>query len=256
VPGSFWTQNELLWDRDVTVLGGLAGVGFGSAATAWALRGGLFGLPDGAWAIHGTMAAGQLTVDHRPRSELQMVAGAGYFQLAGSESATRLREGNGARDYRIGSLSGQVRVAIRPNGLRLGYVRVGADGLHNFERYDPASTDSVAARSRQERSGLVAQAALGSARAAEPTRGLGAWELTYTYARIEKLAVNASFAQDDWMRWGSAGQTDASDFRGDELGLRAWLTNQLDLHLRAYGVRSLTSIEDGRRIRLDLNLRL
>ncbi len=45
------------------------------------------------------------------------------------------------------------------------------------------------------------------------------YQVSYTYAHIEDYAVVAFFAQDDWHRWGSAGETRSSNFAGHEVRL-------------------------------------
>lgn len=84
---------------------------------------------------------------------------------------------------------------------------------------------------------------------------LGEWQLGYSYARIERLAVNASYAQDDWMRWGSATETRASDFKGHEIRFGIGLGHGMNILARFYTVDSLTSVEKGKRFRLDFNVK-
>lgn len=84
----------------------------------------------------------------------------------------------------------------------------------------------------------------------------GAWEISHTFAHIEKLAVNASYAQDDWVRWGSAVQTDSSNLRGHEASGRYWLSRNLDCQARGFLVTSISTPQNGARVRLDLNWRL
>ena len=85
------------------------------------------------------------------------------------------------------------------------------------------------------------------------TKNKGDWLLGYWYADIEQLAVNSSFAQDDWVRWGSATQTRASDFRGHELRAAYGLGGGMNLVARLYLVEAITTVEDGNRFRLDFN---
>ena len=86
------------------------------------------------------------------------------------------------------------------------------------------------------------------------------WQVAYYYADIETFAVNSSYSQDDWMRWGSADETRSSNFKGHELRFVYALSNQLNLVFRNYIVdvnvrRSATSAarEDGNRFRFDIN---
>jgi hypothetical protein len=65
--------------------------------------------------------------------------------------------------------------------------------------------------------------------------------------------VNASFAQDDWIRFGSATQTDSSDFSGHELRASYAISKTLNVVSRLYLVDAITTIQDGNRFRVDLN---
>jgi len=60
-------------------------------------------------------------------------------------------------------------------------------------------------------------------------------------------------AQDDWFRFGSATQTRSSDFRGHELSAGYAVTDRLNVLARYFTVESITTREDGKRFRLDLN---
>jgi hypothetical protein len=59
-------------------------------------------------------------------------------------------------------------------------------------------------RTRCNTDGYVFSARYGS------TSSRGDWLAAYYYARIESLAVIASYAQDDWVRWGNGPQTESS----------------------------------------------
>ena len=41
--------------------------------------------------------------------------------------------------------------------------------------------------------------------------------LGYYYAHMEALAVSSSYAQDDWVRWGTANQTRATNMKANIL---------------------------------------
>jgi hypothetical protein len=81
------------------------------------------------------------------------------------------------------------------------------------------------------------------------------WLFGYYYAHIETFAVNASYAQDDWIRFGSATQTDSSDFEGHEIRLGYALSANINLLARLYLVEAITTPQDGNRFRVDLNWR-
>ena len=80
------------------------------------------------------------------------------------------------------------------------------------------------------------------------------WPLGYYYANTETLAVNASFAQDDWFRFGGKDdQTDSSDYKGHEIRLACTILENLNLVSRLYTVYTLTSYQRGNRFLMDLN---
>lgn len=237
----FWKQNELFWDDDVTLAGVAARYGTAWKGLRLTLNAGGFALPDGGTGFNGSMGAGQLVVS-APAGPLALTGAAGVFVLDGAPGAEHLRAGNGARDYTIwvGNVQAQWRAWGRP-------VTLGLDVMHNGEDYSAADPDPVTAANHDQRDGFVASLGVG---------GLGpggAWSVGYAYARIETLAVNASYAQDDWVRWGSAAQTDSSDLRGHEIRVGYALSGSSNLLARVYLVEAITSVQDGKRFRLDFN---
>lgn len=247
----FWKQHELFWDDDVTLIGGAAGfrhpLGMGSiAGTA-----GYFLLPDGMEVdeSQGEMIAGQLAYTQQ-RDKLGLTAALGIYAMEGEGSPANpgknLRKGNGTRDYTIltGSLQGKTQLANIP-------ITVGFDYMHNLEDYSAAelapffsAADNV---KTGDRDGFVTFIHFGQQNKA------GDWLVGYYYADIETFAVNASYAQDDWMRWGSATQTDASDFHGHEARLGYVLPWNVKVLARLYIVESNNNPQDGNRFRIDLN---
>ncbi|MEW5993507.1 MAG: putative porin [Candidatus Zixiibacteriota bacterium] len=230
----FWKQNELFWDDDVTP----AGLAAGYAGQTLAVNAGYFSLPAGMREFVGNLGAGQLVFKMAVSGARLVAAGGVYGFDADKEDpdAHLFLSGNGLREYvvLVGSLQGKLPVANRA-------LTLGVDLIHNAEDYDATEPD------RDEDSGCVLSAICGQ------TRKRGDWLADYTYARIERLAVNSSFAQDDWVRWGSATQTRGSNVKGHELRLGYALAKNLDLLARLYLVESVTTVEDGNRFRIDLN---
>ena len=126
-------------------------------------------------------------------------------------------------------------------------VTLGADIMHNGEDYAATDPNAFTAANRDETDGFVGSIAFGKA------KKKGDWLAAYYYAYIEALAVNASFAQDDWIRWGSATQTDSSDLKGHEFRLVYALADNIRVVARLYLVDAITSAQDGNRFRLDYN---
>jgi hypothetical protein len=81
------------------------------------------------------------------------------------------------------------------------------------------------------------------------------WLVGYYYAHIETFAVNAAYAQDDWVRFGTGPQTHSSDFKGHEIRAAYAVSKNINLMARLYLVDAITTVQDGNRFRLDLNWR-
>lgn len=86
--------------------------------------------------------------------------------------------------------------------------------MHNSEDYSTIDLAGAPTGTTDDDSeGFVFQIRLGK------NKEQGDILVGYSSADIETLAVHSSYAQDDWMRWGSATQTRASDLHGHELRL-------------------------------------
>ena len=113
--------------------------------------------------------------------------------------------------------------------------------------YSAAEAAPLAAVNRDETLGYVFSATLGQLKKRRD------WLVGYYYAHIETFAVNAAYAQDDWSRFGSATQSDASDFEGHEIRLAYAFSKNVNLMARMFLVDAITTRQDGNRFRLDLN---
>ena len=237
----FWQQNELFWDEDVTPTG-VAGtyeakLGAGTLST---IAGGFY-LPDGGYDLNGQMLAGQIKYS-LPVKTSQLTAAAGLHFMNGESGANNLRNRNGDRDYLIGVASAQWTIPLK--GIPL---TIGADVFNNFQKYDAADVAPFPASDKDETFGFVLSASLGQLKKQHD------WQVGYYYAHIETFAVNASYAQDDWVRFGNGAQTDASDFRGHEVRLGYALSKNINVMARLYLVEAITTVQDGNRFRIDLN---
>jgi len=232
----FWKRNELVWDDDVTLMGlGAGGRIFEAEGHSLKWNGGYFTLPEGMRSSFGMLATAQAVYAYRADS-WKLTAALGGLEIAADPpgSGGLLLQGNDTRDYRIvvGSLEWERTVGGQPLGL-------GLDLIDNRKGY--------AARAG-ETSGFAGSIQWGSVR----EKGDQAFRLEF--AEIEALAVNNSFAQDDWVRWGSGGQTRGSDLRGWELRYSRALGPGMKLTARLFLVRSISTAEDGKRLRVDFNL--
>jgi Putative porin len=238
----FWQQNEMFWDEDVTPTG-IAGshetkLTQGSlTATA-----GAFYLPDGAVDLNGSMVGGQVKYS-LPVKPSQFTFAGGLYSFDGKSGAQNLRNRNGARGYLIGVLSAQWSTTVdrgRPFTL-------GADLIKNFEDYDTADVLPFAPTKAHDTIGCVFSVLYGQLKHPRD------WQVGYYYAHIETFAANASYAQDDWARFGSATQSDLTDIKGHELRATYVITKQLNIGTRLFLVDAITSIQNAKRLRIDLN---
>jgi hypothetical protein len=79
------------------------------------------------------------------------------------------------------------------------------------------------------------------------------WLLGYFYADIETFAVNASYSPDDWARFGVGPQSLVTDYHGHEFRGAYAFTSTLNIMVRFFVVDANTSVQDGKRCRVDLN---
>lgn len=238
----FWQQNEMYWDEDVTPTG-LAviherKIGQDTlTATAGAFR-----MPDGVSRLNGTLVGGQVKYSPKLASGQLTLAGS-LYSLDGKRGAVNLRNRNGVRGYLIGVASAQW--SMTPAGGRP--LTLGADLIKNFEDYTATDALPFAPRHADETNGYVLSLLYGQ------TKNPGDWQAGWFYAHIETLAVNASYSQDDWARFGAGPQSDVTDFKGHEVRATYVITKSLNVQARLFLVEAITSIQDGKRLRLDLN---
>ena len=237
----FWQQNEMFWDEDVTPTGLAASYDMKVGDGKMSLIGGAFCLPDGGYDLNGQMVSGQIKYS-LPVKASQFTVAAGLHFMNGEEDARNLRNRNGERDYLIGVASAQWSVPVKGVPFALG-----VDVFNNFKDYDAADVAPLPAADTRETFGYVLSAQLGQLKKRHD------WLVGYYYAHIETFAVNASYAQDDWARFGNATQSDLSDIKGHEVRLAYALSKQINLMARAFFVDAITTVQDGNRFRLDLN---
>ena len=128
-------------------------------------------------------------------------------------------------------------------------LAVGLDLLRNLEDYDSDDADPFTAANHDQTDGFVVSAVYGSL--AEKN----SWLVGYWYAWIEAFAVHASYAEDDWERWGTANQARSSNFKGHELRYARAVSAKADVVARLFLIESITTVEDGNRLRVDLDVR-
>jgi len=239
----FWRPHEIFWDDDVTPVGVALSYDPVVGDSKLTFTGGYFKLPDGAVDFGPEMGAAQLVYSTSTGAPDFTVAG-GFYSIRGTDDIEHLRRGNGSRDYSIWTGNLQARLASGKHPFTLGL-----DLLYNSESYSADDPDPFTAANHDQTDGWSAYASWGA------TKKKGDWLLAVFYAHIETLALNASYAQDDWVRWGSATQTDSSDFEGFELRAVHALGKKMNLVARLYLVDAITSGQNGNRFRLDYNMK-
>lgn len=252
----FWQHNnaEVLWGDNVTIAGAYFQTELPHLRnTAVQLRTGHFALPDGHRDFTNQLTAAQLVFDQSLDANWVLRYSLGYFHINGSGQAKYLSDGNANRDYKIGVASLQADRALDLGAYRLDFIRFGGDLIHNFERYSATDSDPVTAQYHDEKSGFAVSTTLGG-KATKPDGG-GGWHFNYLYAYIEKFAINSAYGNSNWVRWGEGKQSDVTNMKGHEIGLRYWFSKNIDINNRLFLVDSITTEQDGNRFRVDLNIR-
>jgi hypothetical protein len=242
----FWRPDEIVADDDVTPAGLAAGYGWDWEESKISLSGGYFSLPVGMRQFAGNLAAGQLVYETKAGGTGLTFAGGflGFDADPNDPDAALLLNGNGFRDYDVWVGNAQIRRKFGDLPLTFG-----VDYMHNAEDYSPNDPDPFTAANFDQTDGWLVSAQAGS------LKQKGDWLAAYYYAEIETFAVNSSYAQDDWVRWGSATETRATNMKGHELRGAYAFSGSANLVARLYLVDAITTIEDGNRFRIDFNFK-
>ncbi len=242
----FWTQNELFWDEDVTPEGVAGGLVFklGDSAVRLKSTAGYF-LMEGSGSSNSIgdkshVAAAQVALE-APLSKIDLSGAVGYYSFSDNTATT---------DVALADMDYAIWVA----GARAIFKTakpwsVGVDYMRNVENY--AST----LFNEDQDTGYVFQVNLGQLKQRKD------WLVGYYYSHIEKFAVVARLAQDDWLRWGSTTDTRSSNFEGHEFRLAYAFGPSWNVMLRVYDVEGIelesptaVTLETGKRARLDFNI--
>jgi hypothetical protein len=247
----YWHQNQLYWDDDVIPVGFGASYNSGLGKGKLELNGGLFSLPAGMQAFAGRLLLAQIVYDIKIAGIGLTAAGGLHAITADNDDPDRLifLDENGDRDYTILKMSLQARAKLWDIPTKFGL-----DFAFNTEDYKDTSAGSFTQFHRDEVSAYALSVIFGETK--EPWD----WEAGYSYAYIEMFAVNNSFAQDDWVRWGTAEQIRNSNFKGHEFFGIITFPRQFSVVARIYIVEGIklrtpesTQVEDGNRFRFDVN---
>ncbi len=240
----FWKQDELLLDDDVTMIGIVAQWSGDAGPGTLSIVGGVFSPPVGMKVTTGSAVGAQVAWQPELAGVRWVFAGNIHDFDSNSDDpdAAGLLEGNGSRDYRLLSASVQARFTAGSRPLVLG-----GDVLHNIEDYADDDPDPFTAENFDQVDGYVALATWGS------LDERGAWLVGWYHARIQTFAVHNSYAQDDWVRWGTSTQARASNMKGDELRFGWAFDPKMNLLARFFIAEAITTVEDGMRLRVDFN---
>jgi hypothetical protein len=230
----FFTANEYLWDNDIAVLGLSGTVGAPlSGPGKLKFSAGAFKLPVGITQYSGKLLAGQTVLEHGPA-----LLAAGLFRFdadRGDKDRLQLIDGNGGRDFTILSFNAQYKLPAAGKSLV-----IGADFYRNLQGYSGA-LDPISRANANQRTGYVFSASWGD------TSKPGHLQLGYRWFRMERLAVNGSYAHDDAFRSGSV-----TNLKGHDINASYAITRAFTVGIRAFAAKRLTSRENGKRARLDL----
>lgn len=249
----WWHQDELVFDDEITP----AGLGFTYktkvlANSALTVNTGVFTLPEGMQDFRGDLLLAQVVWDIKI-SDIDYTFAGGYLGIdadpLGPGETTILLQGNQDRDY--STFVGNVQVRMDTGGKPL---TVGADFMQNTEGYSSAPPGSFTEFHKNHDTGWTVLGTWGD------TREAGNWLVGYYYTYIEMLALNNSYSQDDWVRWGSASQTRATNMKGSEFRGAYAIRKNMNVVARLYIVEAIDKTnpgdarkEDGNRFRLDFN---
>jgi len=251
---NLWRQDEYIYDDDISALG--LGVNYthrlGPGEMTW--QGGYGTLPVGMTEFVGKYANAQVVYRQESKQQGFTVALGFIDTMADPDdpAGDLLLTDNNTRDYKTLSLQAQYRLYTLSKLLRLG-VTAG----HNFEDYSDEPVDSFSEFHKDDVDFYTVFVKWGS------TKHLGDWMLGYYWAHIEALALNSSYTEDDWVRWGTLnGQTRATNMRGSEFRFAVGLSKKADMVARLYLVDAPellrvgdTTKETGNRARIDFNFR-
>ncbi len=239
----FWKPNEMFWDDDVTPAGLAIGYKFNNINLD--LNAAYLSLPAGMQEFSGNLAGAQLVYKIKLAPQhITLALGCYDFDANPTDPDNGIYlQNNGTRDYFICVANYRHQLTAWGQPLVLG-----VDYMDNSESYTAA--DIVGTSSGvtvNDTNGIVLYAKWGQ------LNNPGDWLLAWHYAEIEELAVNNSFSQDDWVRWGSATQTRGSNIEGHEFRVAHAFANDVNVVGRLYVVDAITNVEDGNRFRVDLN---
>ena len=248
---SFLHQDDLFIFDNVTYAGAGASYTVDFDMHSWYLSFNYVGLPVGMRDFVGEAIVSQIAYRRSLDEDSYYSVGFGYrFSDPDPDDPageTLLTENN-TREYR--ELSLQLQYLTRFRGYPLQF---GLDLMHNVANYDSAPPGTFSEFHKNDVDGFVAEVLFGGK---EP----GDWQFGYFFSQIEALAVNSSYIQDDWVRWGNANQVRATNLDGSEFRVLYTIADNMNIFARLFFVDAIsllepgdTTLETGNRFRIELN---
>ena len=233
-----WKQNEMFWSDDVNPEGISALYNFDrftGEKNRVRVMGGQYIIDDFDALFGSSFTTIQANTRHQAGTAVLSTA-LGYFFFNNADEDTVINTYNplNGMDHHILLFSGQVRINARWP------IVIGGDVMRNFKK-------PTIAGFQDETSGYVGQLLVG--RLNNP----GDWLFGVYYAYIEKFALIAHFAQDNWWRFGS-GHTDSSDITGFELRLGYQMAPGINIIARHYVTEEIKGTREANRFRVDFNV--
>ncbi len=239
----FWKQNEFFWDDDATPEG---------IAVKQTVKlndknkvdfiGGLFLLNDNDSFGDKSKFFGVQTAFKGKVGNAGVQAAVGYYNFSEDSSKVDVRLQD--LDYQLIQAGANVAFPI----LKGKKIKLGVDLSYNTNSYEETM------HNYDQQLGYVASVKLGGLSKA------GDWLVGYYFAHIEKYAVVPGYAQDDWVRWGSATVTRSSNLQGHEFRVAYAFAKKHNLVARLYIVDGIETEaggafkETGNRFRIDWNI--
>lgn len=242
----FWKQNEMFWDDDVTPEGGAIShtvqIENGGSLTA---NGGIFFIDATSasqrFSDQAKMIGAQIAFKTK-FSDIPFESAVGYYSFRANKNSSSILSGKDSKILVAGA-------SLTFNSLSFP-VKIGVDYMNNLQDYAGRflHDDQTKGYTASVRAGRL--------------KKKGSVYCAYYFAHIEEHAVVTLFAQDDWLRWGSATTARSSNFGGHEFRVAYAMDAGNSLVLRFYLVealelrsRSAKKKETGTRVRLDWNMK-
>lgn len=250
---SFLHQTELFIFDNITYAGAGGSYRREVGGSTWYASFNYLQLPVGMEDFVGSTYIGQI-VYNREFGTAGFTIGLGYDLSdadADDPKGELLLTDNNTRDYSVLSVQLQYRTTFRGQPAKLGF-----DYSRNLKDYSDEPVDSFSEFHEDDVDGYAGFVQWGD------TSDPGDWQVTYFYVYQQALATNSSYVQDEWVRWGSGGQTRATNIRGSEFRLRHAISRRMNIVARLFLVDAIDLLEpgdvvkeDGNRFRVDWNLR-